>query len=129
MTGRQPASDPFGSPPGSGERARIAAEKLPTVGRWPGTPLDVAFMAALAAVEESDIVAESGLVELAVRTAAPILLADYCHDGPDGHCVCYHLVCKQLDELQATVDAGAAPALKPRPEHLAAVRAIDEVGG
>lgn len=28
--------DPYGAPPGSGERARVAAEKLPTVGQWPG---------------------------------------------------------------------------------------------
>ncbi len=30
-------TDPLGSPPGSGERARLAAEQLPSVGHWPGS--------------------------------------------------------------------------------------------
>lgn len=33
---RRVAKDPHGAPAGSAERARIAAEKLPTVGQWPG---------------------------------------------------------------------------------------------
>lgn len=36
----RPASlrDPHGAPAGSAERARTAAEQLPTVGQWPGHP-------------------------------------------------------------------------------------------
>jgi hypothetical protein len=75
-------------------------------------------------------------VEAAVRAAVPHIIAG--HDGPDGHCVCYHLVRKQLDELQTTMEAITAPprlqarlaaVATARAEHIAAVRAIEEVGG
>lgn len=69
-------------------------------------------------------------ITAAVRAAVPHIVAG--HDGPDGHCVCYHLVRKQLDELQAKVDRTTWPPRTQsttRPEAIEAARAIEEVGG